>query len=75
MAKKKFDSKEEEAAEIRTKISFDSLILKKNKKQISPLSLSEKMKMHEKMQSLPHNSAPTRLHRCCFSTGRPRANY
>jgi hypothetical protein len=29
MAKKKFDSKEEEAAEIRTKISFDSLILKK----------------------------------------------
>jgi hypothetical protein len=47
MAKKKFDSKEEEAAEIRTKITFDSLILKKNKKKISPLSLSEKMKMHE----------------------------
>jgi small subunit ribosomal protein S14 len=39
------------------------------------LSLSEKTKMQEKLQSLPRNSAPTRLHRRCFLTGRPRANY
>ncbi|KAK3132503.1 hypothetical protein QOZ80_6AG0523050 [Eleusine coracana subsp. coracana] len=41
----------------------------------SPLSLNEKTKMQEKLQSLPRNSAPTRLHRRCFLTGRPRANY
>ncbi|KAL6492610.1 ribosomal protein S14, S11 [Orobanche gracilis] len=28
-----------------------------------------------KLQSPPRNSAPTRLNRRCFSTGRPRANY
>ena len=28
-----------------------------------------------KLESLPRNSAPIRLHRRCFSTGRPRANY
>jgi small subunit ribosomal protein S14 len=73
--KKKFVSEGEEATEIRTKISFDSSILKKIRSKVSPLSLSEKMKMHEKLQSLPCNSAPTRLHRRCFLTRRPRANY
>nr|UEX91703.1 ribosomal protein S14 [Valeriana dioica] len=38
-------------------------------------SLSEKWEILEKLQSLPRNSAPTRLRRRCFSTGRPRANY
>jgi small subunit ribosomal protein S14 len=38
-------------------------------------SLSEKWEIFEKLQSLPRNSAPTRLRRRCFSTGRPRANY
>jgi ribosomal protein S14 len=37
--------------------------------------LSEKTKMQENLQSLPCNSAPTRLHRPCFLTERPRANY
>nr|YP_009656205.1 ribosomal protein S14 [Tripogonella loliiformis]QCO44688.1 ribosomal protein S14 [Tripogonella loliiformis] len=45
----------------------------KIKSKVSPLS--EKTKMQEKLQSLPRNSAPTRLHRRCFLTGRPRANY
>ncbi|TYI48018.1 hypothetical protein E1A91_D13G217000v1 [Gossypium mustelinum] len=46
------------------------------KKEISKVpSLSEKWKIHGKLQSSPRNSAPTRLHRRCFSTGRPRANY
>nr|ATW68848.1 ribosomal protein S14 [Bothriochloa bladhii] len=48
---------------------------KKIRSKVSPLSLSEKTKMQEKLQSLPRNSAPTRLHRRCFLTGRPRANY
>jgi small subunit ribosomal protein S14 len=74
--KKKFDSEGEEAAEMKTEISFDSSILKKKiRSKVSPLSLSEKTKMREKLQSLPRNSAPTRLHRRCFLTGRPRANY
>ncbi|WMV38071.1 hypothetical protein MTR67_031456 [Solanum verrucosum] len=30
---------------------------------------------HFSLQSLPRNTAPTRLHRRCFLTGRPRANY
>nr|YP_009655962.1 ribosomal protein S14 [Enneapogon caerulescens]QCO44445.1 ribosomal protein S14 [Enneapogon caerulescens] len=46
---------------------------KKIRSKVSPLS--EKTKMQEKLQSLPRNSAPTRLHRRCFLTGRPRANY
>nr|YP_010339600.1 ribosomal protein S14 [Girardinia suborbiculata subsp. grammata]YP_010418617.1 ribosomal protein S14 [Dendrocnide basirotunda]YP_010418701.1 ribosomal protein S14 [Dendrocnide meyeniana]YP_010418785.1 ribosomal protein S14 [Dendrocnide sinuata]YP_010418870.1 ribosomal protein S14 [Dendrocnide urentissima]UNY34064.1 ribosomal protein S14 [Girardinia suborbiculata subsp. grammata]USG51640.1 ribosomal protein S14 [Dendrocnide basirotunda]USG51724.1 ribosomal protein S14 [Dendrocnide meyenian len=46
------------------------------KKEISKVqSLSEKWEIHGKLQSPPRNSAPTRLHRRCFSTGRPRANY
>nr|ATW68845.1 ribosomal protein S14 [Setaria verticillata] len=48
---------------------------KKIRSKVSPLSLSEKKKMQKKLQSLPRNSAPTRLHRRCFLTGRPRANY
>nr|YP_009434962.1 ribosomal protein S14 [Lobelia holstii]ATG24964.1 ribosomal protein S14 [Lobelia holstii] len=46
------------------------------KKEISKVpSLSDKREIYEKLQALPRNSAPTRLRRRCFSTGRPRANY
>nr|YP_010168065.1 30S ribosomal protein S14 [Allium schoenoprasum]QRZ01344.1 30S ribosomal protein S14 [Allium schoenoprasum] len=46
------------------------------KKEISKVpSLSEKWEIHGKLQSLPRNSASIRLHRRCFLTGRPRANY
>nr|YP_009251642.1 30S ribosomal protein S14 [Colchicum autumnale]AKB92925.1 30S ribosomal protein S14 [Colchicum autumnale] len=52
------------------------LIRRSLKKEISQvLSLSEKWEIHRKLQSLPRNSAPIRLHRRCFATGRPRANY
>lgn len=50
------------------------LIRRSLKKEISP-SLSEKQEIHGKLQSPPRNSAPIRLHRRCFLTGRPRANY
>ncbi|CAN4102304.1 unnamed protein product [Withania somnifera] len=36
---------------------------------------SSKRNKQGSLQSLPRNSAPTRLHRRCFLTGRPRANY
>nr|ATU82650.1 ribosomal protein S14 [Euphorbia milii] len=52
------------------------LIRRSSKKEINKvLSLSAKWEIHGKLQSPPRNSAPTRLHRRCFSTGRPRANY
>nr|YP_010214082.1 ribosomal protein S14 [Cecarria obtusifolia]UBN07807.1 ribosomal protein S14 [Cecarria obtusifolia] len=51
-------------------------IRRSSKKEISKVhSLSDKWKIHGKLQSPPRNSAPTRLHRRCFSTGRSRANY
>nr|ADD30082.1 ribosomal protein S14 [Phoradendron leucarpum] len=51
-------------------------IRQSSKKEIGIVSsLSEKWDIHGKLQSPPRNSAPTRLHRRCFSTGRPRANY
>nr|YP_008994393.1 ribosomal protein S14 [Viviania marifolia]AGV02822.1 ribosomal protein S14 [Viviania marifolia] len=52
------------------------LIRRSSKKEIRKVpSLNEKWKIHGKLQSPPRNSAPTRLHRRCLSTGRPRANY
>nr|YP_010412463.1 ribosomal protein S14 [Sinocarum coloratum]URQ15811.1 ribosomal protein S14 [Sinocarum coloratum] len=52
------------------------LIRRSSKKEIRRvLSLSDKWEIYVKLQSPPRNSAPTRLHRRCFSTGRPRANY
>nr|YP_010573753.1 ribosomal protein S14 [Allium tanguticum]QGY74494.1 ribosomal protein S14 [Allium delicatulum]QGY74828.1 ribosomal protein S14 [Allium tanguticum]UZH92999.1 ribosomal protein S14 [Allium tanguticum] len=52
------------------------LIRRSLKKEISRVpSLSEKWEIHGKLQSLPRNSASIRLHRRCFLTGRPRANY
>ncbi|KAB2012110.1 hypothetical protein ES319_D09G065900v1 [Gossypium barbadense] len=52
------------------------LIRRSSKKEISKVPpLSEKWKIHGKLQSSPRNSAPTRLHQRCFSTGRSRANY
>ena len=52
------------------------LIRRSLKNEISKVpSLSEKWEIHGKLQSLPRNSASIRLHRRCFLTGRPRANY
>uniref|UniRef100_UPI00315DB9CA ribosomal protein S14 n=1 Tax=Ctenium brachystachyum TaxID=3062116 RepID=UPI00315DB9CA len=76
MAKKSLIQREKKRKKLEQKYH---LIRRSSKNQIrskvSPLSLSEKTKMQEKLQSLPRNSAPTRLHRRCFLTGRPRANY
>ncbi|MBD0268475.1 MAG: 30S ribosomal protein S14 [Cyanobacteria bacterium Co-bin8] len=35
----------------------------------------EKLVIHRKIQQLPRNSAPTRLHNRCWMTGRPRGYY
>nr|YP_008964865.1 ribosomal protein S14 [Schwalbea americana]CDJ38617.1 ribosomal protein S14 [Schwalbea americana] len=52
------------------------LIRRSSKKEISKASsLSDKWEIYGKLQSPPRNSAPTRLRRRCFLTGKPRANY
>jgi len=46
------------------------------KEQINQsLSLDERTQLYRKLQSLPRNSAPTRITRRCFVTGRPKAVY
>lgn len=74
MAKKSLIQREKKRQKLEQKYH---LIRRSSKKKIrSKVSpLSEKTKIQEKLQSLPRNSAPTRLHRRCFLTGRPRANY
>ncbi len=48
----------------------------KLKEQINEsFSLDEKTKLYRKLQSLTRNSAPTRITRRCFVTGRPKAVY
>ncbi|YP_002149727.1 ribosomal protein S14 (chloroplast) [Cicer arietinum] len=72
MAKKSLIEREKKRQKLEQKYH---LIRRSPKKQISKAqSLSEKWELHGKLQSLPRNSAPTRLRRRCFSTGRPRGN-
>lgn len=35
----------------------------------------EKLEIHRKLQRLPRNSAPSRLHNRCWMTGRPHSVY
>nr|YP_010881514.1 ribosomal protein S14 [Pellia neesiana]WIA68592.1 ribosomal protein S14 [Pellia neesiana]WIA68678.1 ribosomal protein S14 [Pellia neesiana]WIA68764.1 ribosomal protein S14 [Pellia neesiana] len=73
MARKSLIQREKKRQRLEKKYHFlrDSL-----RKQINKtFLLDEKWKIHRKLQSLPRNSAPNRLHRRCFLTGRPRANY
>ena len=73
MARKSLIQREKKRQKLEQKYH---LIRRSSKKEISKVpSLSEKWEIHGKLQSPPRNSAPTRLHRRCFSTGRPRANY
>lgn len=39
------------------------------------LSITQKWTIQRELQSLPRNSAPSRVHQRCFLTGRPRGIY
>ena len=39
------------------------------------LSLEDRFFLHRKLQKLPRNSAPTRLHNRCLLTGRPKGYF
>jgi len=72
MAKKNHIERKKKT-KIRKKIPKISSIYEKKIKET--LSLDEKWEFQKQLQTLPRNSAPTRLHRRCFLTGRPRAIY
>nr|YP_009141604.1 ribosomal protein S14 [Medicago hybrida]YP_009141679.1 ribosomal protein S14 [Medicago papillosa]YP_009327954.1 ribosomal protein S14 [Medicago sativa subsp. falcata]YP_009656280.1 ribosomal protein S14 [Medicago sativa]YP_009656508.1 ribosomal protein S14 [Medicago tetraprostrata]YP_009656584.1 ribosomal protein S14 [Medicago marina]YP_009656660.1 ribosomal protein S14 [Medicago pironae]YP_009657421.1 ribosomal protein S14 [Medicago arborea]YP_010556938.1 ribosomal protein S14 [Medicago len=73
MAKKSLIEREKKRQKLEQKYH---LIRRSPKKEIRKAqSLSEKWEIQGKLEALPRNSAPTRLRRRCFSTGRPRANY
>ena len=70
MARKSLIQREKKRQKLEQKYH---LIRRSSKKEISKVpSLSDKWEIHGKLQSPPRNSAPTRLHRRCFLTGRPR---
>ncbi|CAN6446829.1 unnamed protein product [Victoria cruziana] len=60
----------------RQKLEEKYHLIRRHSKKINEVSsLDEKWEIHVKLQSPPCNSAPIRLHRCYFLTGRPRTNY
>nr|YP_010954371.1 ribosomal protein S14 [Terniopsis heterostaminata]WMV01921.1 ribosomal protein S14 [Terniopsis heterostaminata] len=73
MARKSWIQREKKKQKLEQKYHLIRQSLKTKIRTVS--SLTEKVEIHGKLQSLPRNSAPTRLHRRCFSTGRTRAHY
>nr|YP_010621352.1 ribosomal protein S14 [Cuscuta epithymum]WBF90897.1 ribosomal protein S14 [Cuscuta epithymum] len=73
MARKSLIQRDQKRQKLERKYYLIRQALKKEIREV-PL-LSDKWKIYEKLQSLPRNSAPTRLRRRCFLTGRPRGNY
>nr|YP_010613835.1 ribosomal protein S14 [Andreaea regularis]QTT78493.1 ribosomal protein S14 [Andreaea rupestris var. fauriei]WAS08580.1 ribosomal protein S14 [Andreaea regularis] len=73
MAKKSLIQREKKKQKLEQKYQIIRQAIKK--KMNETLSLDKKWEFQKQLQSLPRNSAPTRLHRRCFLTGRPRANY
>ena len=58
------------------------LVLKYSKKRLNlkqkikeTTFFEEKLNIHRKLQNLPRNSAPVRLHNRCLLTGRPKGYY
>nr|NP_054378.1 ribosomal protein S14 [Epifagus virginiana]P27071.1 RecName: Full=Small ribosomal subunit protein uS14c; AltName: Full=Plastid 30S ribosomal protein S14 [Epifagus virginiana]AAA65852.1 ribosomal protein S14 [Epifagus virginiana]CAA43900.1 ribosomal protein S14 [Epifagus virginiana] len=73
MARKSLIQREKGRLKLENKYHF---IRRSSKNEISKVpSLSDKWEIYGKLESPPRNSAPTRLRRRCFYTGRPRANY
>jgi small subunit ribosomal protein S14 len=73
MAKKSMIEREKKRKFLSEKYSDKRQNLKEQIEQSS--SLDEKAYLYRKLQSLPRNSAPNRITRRCFVTGRPKAVY
>nr|YP_009426771.1 ribosomal protein S14 [Homalosorus pycnocarpos]ASU95488.1 ribosomal protein S14 [Homalosorus pycnocarpos] len=73
MAKKSLIEKEKKRKKLVKRYDVTRQFLKR---QInSSLTIQDKLTISRKLQSLPRNSAPVRLHNRCSLTGRPRSNY
>nr|NP_777411.1 ribosomal protein S14 [Anthoceros angustus]Q85CU9.1 RecName: Full=Small ribosomal subunit protein uS14c; AltName: Full=30S ribosomal protein S14, chloroplastic [Anthoceros angustus]BAC55347.1 ribosomal protein S14 [Anthoceros angustus]BAC55440.1 ribosomal protein S14 [Anthoceros angustus] len=73
MAKKSLIQREKKREKLKQKYQAFRKYLKEEMSQT--LSIDKKWEIQKQLQSLPRNSTPTRIHRRCFLTGRPRANY
>jgi small subunit ribosomal protein S14 len=73
MAKKSSIERNNKRKKLVKKYEKQREFLKKELNQV--LSLETKWTIQKKLQSLPRNSAPSRVHRRCFLTGRPRGIY
>jgi small subunit ribosomal protein S14 len=73
MARKGLIQREKKRQKLEKKYHFIRDSLKKSIDKTLPLE--KKWEIRRKLQSLPRNSAPSRLHRRCSITGRPGANY
>nr|YP_010399897.1 ribosomal protein S14 [Nowellia curvifolia]UQM88663.1 ribosomal protein S14 [Nowellia curvifolia] len=73
MARKGLVQREKKRQKLEKKYHFLRDSLKKGIDKNLPLE--ERWEIRRKLQSLPRNSAPSRLRRRCLITGRPRANY
>ena len=73
MAKKSMIEREKKRQRLVIKYAKKRENLKQKIKKTS--FLEEKLNIHRKLQSLPRNSAPVRLHNRCLITGRPKGYY
>lgn len=69
-------------AMIQRELKRQRLVMKHAKKRSqikeqmkSATSLREKLTLHRKLQQLPKNSSPVRLHNRCTMTGRPKGYF
>lgn len=73
MANKAMIQRELKRQRLVMKYAEKRLLLKKQIKEAS--SLKEKLDLHKKLQKLPRNSSPVRLHNRCLVTGRPKGYF
>jgi small subunit ribosomal protein S14 len=73
MAKKSMIQRELKRQRLVMKYAKKREMLKQQIKEAS--SLKEKLNLHRKLQQLPINSSPVRLHNRCMITGRPKGYY
>ena len=73
MAKKSMIEREKKRQQLVMKYSKKRLELKVQMKKAS--FLEEKLEIQRKLQNLPRNSNPVRLHNRCLITGRPKGFY
>jgi small subunit ribosomal protein S14 len=73
MAKKSMIEREKKRQKLVVKYEIKRQVLKQQLKETD--LLEEKVNLSRKLQKLPRNSSPTRLHNRCLLTGRPKGYF